>query len=36
VPNLHAGERVALTLHFASGHEATAVADVAVPGAEQR
>ncbi len=36
VPNVHAGEKVPLTLHFASGHEATAVADVAVPGAEGR
>lgn len=36
VPNVHAGEKVPLTLRFASGHAVTAVADVAVPGAEAR
>ncbi|WP_010544353.1 copper chaperone PCu(A)C [Sphingomonas elodea] len=36
VPNVHAGEKVPLTLRFASGHTVTAVADVAVPGAEAR
>lgn len=36
VPNVHAGEKVPLTLRFASGHTVTAEADVAVPGAEQR
>lgn len=36
VANVHSGEKVPLTLRFASGHTATAVADVAVPGAEQR
>jgi hypothetical protein len=36
VPNVHAGEKVPLTLRFASGHTVTADADVAVPGAEQR
>ncbi len=36
VPNVHAGEKVPLTLRFASGHQVTAIADVAVPGAETR
>jgi copper(I)-binding protein len=36
VANVHAGEKVPLTLRFASGHQATAIADVAVPGGETR
>ncbi|WP_084444970.1 copper chaperone PCu(A)C [Sphingomonas sp. TDK1] len=36
VPNVHGGEKVPLTLRFASGHTLTAEADVAVPGAEGR
>lgn len=33
VPNVHAGEKIPITLHFASGRAVTTMADLAAPGA---